>query len=336
MPDDSLEILGRIDTQIKLRGVRIEAEGISSVFQDAAAVFPDFATKGLPDVSTMLAQHPSLKTDQLVTFIACDFGVPVSRRRIEKPRIYLDTPEGLMESLEETCIRELASYMRPAHIIPLDFLPLNSNGKTDNRILSALFQDESLDMLGKSRTRYQSANSASGRPKSRWGLSKEESQIADAVARLTAVSRVDLTPFSDLFELGFDSTKLVRLASDLKRVFPNARKSVTASNLVQNPTIEKIAAVMTSGESAKTDGYNESYVALISQKWKAKVEKAYGLEKVEKVLPTFPVQEGVLYRSADLEFLYVQHVVMNLNDGIDIERLKNAWKAVMDAHEILR
>ena len=37
MPDLTLEIIGRIDTQIKLRGVRIESEGISSILRNAAA-----------------------------------------------------------------------------------------------------------------------------------------------------------------------------------------------------------------------------------------------------------------------------------------------------------
>ena len=57
---------------------------------------------------------------------------------------------------------------------------------------------------------------------------------------------------------------------------------------------------------------------------------------VERVLPTFPVQDGVLYRSSDLTTLYVQHVVLELQESTNLEKLKSAWKEVVRKCEILR
>ena len=72
------------------------------------------------------------------------------------------------------------------------------------------------------------------------------------------------------------------------------------------------------------------------RQWRPEVEETYGTEKVEQVLPTFPVQDGVLYRSADLSTLYIQHVVLKIHSGVDMQKLKRSWVALVSQHEILR
>ena len=167
-------------------------------------------------------------------------------------------------------------------------------------------------------------------------LSKEERRIAGAVAQYAAVGPEWLAPPSDDSELGLDSTKLVSLASELRKLFPSAHKKLTVSNLIRNPNIRGIASLILSQEDSETNGRVESRLRSTSQKWKAKAEEAYGKGRVESVLPTFPVQEGVLYRSADLESLYIQHVILRLRDDINTEALEHAWKTLMATHEILR
>ena len=96
MPDGTLEILGRIDTQIKLRGVRIESEGISAVVRRAAADFPGLKTQ--LDASTVLAKHPVLQTDQLVSFVAWDTSVSVTHQRMQKLHVLPSAPRGLFRA----------------------------------------------------------------------------------------------------------------------------------------------------------------------------------------------------------------------------------------------
>ena len=66
VPDGTLEILGQIETQIKLRRVHIESE-ISTVVQRAAADSPGLKTQ--LGTSAVLMKHPVLQTDQLISFI---------------------------------------------------------------------------------------------------------------------------------------------------------------------------------------------------------------------------------------------------------------------------
>jgi acyl-CoA synthetase (AMP-forming)/AMP-acid ligase II len=137
MPDGTLYIVGRIDTQIKLRGVRIEAEGISAVFRRAA-----LKQLGLQlDAGTVLVAHPSIgngTTPQLVTFVAWDTHVSITLRRTTKPHV-VSFENNVLQNIRAISERELASYMRPARIIRLSWLSLNSNGKADNKVLSSIF-----------------------------------------------------------------------------------------------------------------------------------------------------------------------------------------------------
>ncbi|THH11834.1 hypothetical protein EW145_g392 [Phellinidium pouzarii] len=336
MPDDTFEIMGRIDTQIKLRGVRIESEGVSSVVRNAAMKFPGLKSHGVADVSTVLARHPHLHTDQLVSFISWDSSIPIGHRRSEKPHVLTSAPSGLMRALRDASTRELASYMRPAHIVPLDFLPLNPNGKTDEKALVVLFQGESLEMLGRAGAQNDENDGAGGNtPTSNRPLSETEARIADIVAHFTAIPREQLRPSSNLFELGLDSLKVVRLASEMRSTL-GLGPVVSVGNLVQHPTIEELATLTQGGNDNRVRASRDSYVTAFSTQWRQEIEEAVGPEKVESILPTFPVQDGVLYRSADLNTLYVQHVVLKIHEGVDTEKLKSTWATLMSHHEILR
>jgi amino acid adenylation domain-containing protein/non-ribosomal peptide synthase protein (TIGR01720 family) len=105
----SLEYVGRIDHQVKVRGFRIEMGEIEAHLQ------------GLPQVreAAVIAQ-PSATGAQLVAYV-----VPA----LEQP---LNT-----QALAATLQRSLPDYMVPAHWVVLDALPLNPSGKLDRRALPA-------------------------------------------------------------------------------------------------------------------------------------------------------------------------------------------------------
>lgn len=101
--DGTIEFLGRLDHQVKLRGYRIEPGEIEAVLRrhpkvnDAAVVLQTYA----PD------------DRRLVAYVACgDDGVAE-------------------ESLRERIRSSLPAYMMPAAFVRLSALPLNRNGKLD-------------------------------------------------------------------------------------------------------------------------------------------------------------------------------------------------------------
>ncbi|GER91693.1 hypothetical protein KDW_58550 [Dictyobacter vulcani] len=115
LDDGSLEFVGRRDFQVKIRGFRIEPG----------------------EVEVVLAQHPAI-TDHMVV---------VQTRELDKFLVaYVVQQAGASITSAElkAFLREkLPEYMVPQHVIFLDRLPLNANGKVDRRALPAVEDEQS-------------------------------------------------------------------------------------------------------------------------------------------------------------------------------------------------
>ena len=323
MPDSTLEIIGRIDTQIKLRGVRIESEGISSILRNAAA--PERTL----DVMTTLAKHPAIGIDQLVSYIAWDTSVPVGVRKCGKPSV-ATAPEGLLRQLRAAADRELASYMRPSHIIPLDFIPLSSNGKADAKVLSALFLSLNLEALT---GLWAGGQSSAVRAEDDREPNETEKRVQEVLESFVAIPVERLGPRTNLFECGMHSLAVAGFTAELRKAFD---AKVAPARIMQSPVISDIAALLEaeSGKAVAAEG--PSVVEQFAKEVRAEVEVAYAADAVASILPPFPVQEGVLYRSTNSPTMYVQHVLLRLASDASIPDVKKAWTEVVKQHDMLR
>ncbi|MFD5438632.1 amino acid adenylation domain-containing protein, partial [Kitasatospora sp. NPDC127067] len=112
LPDGTIEYLGRIDHQVKIRGHRIELGEIESTLLKH------------PDITScvVLAREDTPGTKRLVAY--CTTG-----RNAERGP---DTPE-----LRAWCARSLPDYMVPSAFVLLDQLPLTTNNKVDRKALPA-------------------------------------------------------------------------------------------------------------------------------------------------------------------------------------------------------
>ena len=107
--DGSIEFLGRVDDQIKIRGFRVE----------------------LGEIETVLSQHPGISqvtvTDREVLGDRRLIGYVVPRRE-HAPSV---------SELRDFLRKKLPHYMVPSGFVFLDNLPLTPNGKVDRRALPA-------------------------------------------------------------------------------------------------------------------------------------------------------------------------------------------------------
>ncbi|MFL6192561.1 MAG: amino acid adenylation domain-containing protein, partial [Thermoanaerobaculia bacterium] len=108
LPDGSLDFLGRVDFQVKIRGMRVE----------------------LGEIEAMIGQHPGVR--EAVVVVREDHP---GDRRLTAYVAGAAEPRPAVVELKSFLERELPAYMVPQDWLLLDALPLTPNGKVDRRAL---------------------------------------------------------------------------------------------------------------------------------------------------------------------------------------------------------
>jgi amino acid adenylation domain-containing protein len=111
LPDGNIEFLGRVDTQFKIRGIRIEPS----------------------EVETVVCAHPSVQA-AVVTVV----GAGAAERLVchVVPHGGASVPDDLRPFVRQ----QLPDFMVPSAFVPLPALPLTPNGKVDRRALTVPIQ----------------------------------------------------------------------------------------------------------------------------------------------------------------------------------------------------
>lgn len=183
LPDGNIEFIGRIDNQVKVRGFRIE----------------------LSEIDTNILTYPNIKQSITViqkinnSNVICSYIVTDDLIDIHKLKNYLS--------------RTLASYMIPSHIIILDKLPLNINGKIDKKLLPLPKENEcNRDFVG---------------PRN-----KIDKIIISYLKDILGLSNISIT--DSFFDIGGDSLSAITLCSKLSDVF---NQYLTVQDIFNNPII---------------------------------------------------------------------------------------------------
>jgi tyrocidine synthetase-3 len=180
LPGGTVEFLGRIDRQVKIRGVRIE----------------------LSEIENRLLEYPGLR-EAAVTVRGdgeadkhlCAYVVPDNRGdRADAASMPL--------ALKEYLARELPAYMIPAQFVLLEEMPRTAAGKLDRRALPAPAGERPAD----GRSGNVMAAGVEGR-------------LADIWARVLKIDRDQIGRDQSFFDLGGHSLRATRLMSEIYKAF---------------------------------------------------------------------------------------------------------------------
>lgn len=227
-----LAIEGRIagDTQVKLRGFRIELAEIERVMlreSDAKLAQVVVTARGVDDGQEdgFLAAH--------VVFDNQDIDATETAKILDKLRSRLPL--------------SLPQYMCPAVIVPLAEVPLTSNSKVDRRAVQALPLPEA--------TSTSTATDGPAQP-----LTPTESRLATLWAGvLPQRGGGVLQPRSDFFTAGGNSLLLVKLQAAIKREFGDSPR---LSKLMSATELGSMAALLEQAGASKLDWERETALDL--------------------------------------------------------------------------
>ncbi|WP_422889303.1 non-ribosomal peptide synthase/polyketide synthase [Pseudomonas chlororaphis] len=197
--DGVIEYVGRVDHQVKIRGFRIELGEIEAVLLAQAEVRE----------AVLLAADSQL------------IGYVVATQPLTSP----EQQQALGERLKAALREQLPDYMVPAHLLFLERMPLNPNGKLDRQ---ALPQPD-----------------ASQAPQA-WiaPVSALEQQVAAIWADILGAERVGLT--DHFFELGGHSLLAMQVVSHLRHTLG---LEVPLRTLFEQPRLEGFVRALPAGDA---------------------------------------------------------------------------------------
>ena len=119
LPDGTIDLLGRNDRQVKVRGIRIELEEIESVLLKHPLVIEAVVLKKeRPNHNVLLCAYI------------------VEKEKNKAPRV------SLAETLKKYLSERLPEYMVPAAVMKIDRIPRTPNGKIDYKALHAYKEEK--------------------------------------------------------------------------------------------------------------------------------------------------------------------------------------------------
>lgn len=303
LPDGSLIILGRLDTQIKLRGQRIEPAEINTAVTSHEMV---------EAAETLLVRTGDFGQEQLATFYTTIGGK-------EGFQIMHDD-QSLTQLLFSRLISRLSSYMVPSYLVPISNIPRTSSGKVDRRRIQAAFNSLPSNDLKSLTFSSEDLNSTND-----W--TDMEKLLASSLEQILKLPPSNIRRWTPFVTLGIDSISAIGISKRLKQL---ATVEITTFSMLQNPTIAQLARHVNSQEFKSSSKSDEKW--LEDDEYAIFHERAQAVgKKVIEILPCSPLQEGMLAQGRER---YYNRILLRLR--VDVNAMKMAWDSAIKRHGILR
>ncbi|MFC2145983.1 amino acid adenylation domain-containing protein [Acidobacteriota bacterium] len=206
LPEGSLEFLGRMDRQVKLRGYRVE----------------------LKEIETRLAEYENVK-EALVMIRSessgdeyiCAYLVPAAGAGAEA--VDADTGDSAakfdLDEIREYLSRFLPDFMIPSYFVPINRIPLTSNGKIDEKALR-------LPRIIRGGTNYVPPRDV------------VETKLVEIWSEIMGIEEGKFGIHDNLFDWGGHSLKFTLLVS---RIYRELNVKISLLEIFKNPTIRELA-----------------------------------------------------------------------------------------------
>ncbi|KAM3436784.1 hypothetical protein NHJ13734_004926 [Beauveria thailandica] len=296
--DGSLTFIGRKDSQVKIRGQRIELGEVEHALRACHSV----------DEAVVIIQHNNNQSARMVAFVTMHDLNP----ELEKGPLSQD-------EIQKTLEQSLPSFMVPETITVLNEFPMTMNGKIDRKSLASRQEMEQL------------------KERSTRAHSHTEQQVAQLWAHVLDVDLDGIGVNESFLHLGGNSIDAMQVAAEGRKVgieltvadilrYPIlhelAEKVVGQRNAPHQVEFEPFALI--DGGGSETIIQDISGLCNLSP---VLVQDAY---------PCTPLQEGIMSLSLKRPQSYMRQGVFQISASVSLENLKAAWEEVVRRTPILR
>jgi amino acid adenylation domain-containing protein len=313
--------VGRKDTQVKLRGQRVELGEIEYHVRRLLPSGTDVAVE-------VIAPQGRSKESMLLAFVADpNAEKPDSSEDNGIQKVHFSAGiQGKMTDLNEEMSKVLPVYMVPSLYIGIDRMPMLVSGKTDRKSLRA---------FGSQLTLLSSPDASHGDPQKPG--SDAEICLHETWCRLLSLTSEQVSTTHNFFILGGDSVLAMKLV-------PAVREQgfvLTVADIFNSPVLADMARSMQKEEASSR--VEVPAFSLIDQNWTLDAACTEAAEKcsvaktcIEDIYPCTPLQEILMAFSARSAESYVAQRVAEVPNTEVAERLKAAWSEVIQESPILR
>ncbi|KAH0276513.1 nonribosomal peptide synthase SidD, partial [Aureobasidium melanogenum] len=316
-PDGSGGIIfaGRKDTQVKLRGQRVELGEIES---QLVARLPS----GTTVISEVIVPQGTGGQATLVAFVAPIASKGHGQTEISSIKLSDELREALSKADAE--VKEvLPRYMVPTSYIPVNHIPVLISGKTDRKQLKAFGATVELKDLSQDSTEACRE------------LNDLEERLQQAWSQVLNVEAAGISLKDNFFALGGDSLAAMRLVSTCR----SQGLILSVIDTFSNPNLSAMASVIKTGDDhTHREILPFSTIARSVDDARLEAAQACGADasQIEDIYPCTPTQESLFTFSLKSKELYLAQRVASIPQDMSVDALKRAWEKVVASNPILR
>jgi amino acid adenylation domain-containing protein len=325
-PDGRLTFVGRKDTQVKLRGQRVELGEVEHHVE--RCLLPSVA--GHQVIAEMIQLEDAAGVE-LAAFVVANPRAAGEIQRSANDAIAIALASSLVDVAQLT--RSLATFMIPAVFFTIGQLPLTVSGKADRRQLRSMAATFSIHEPASLKSQSQK----------RAPSTVLELELQDLWSKALDINISHIGVDDSFFHLGGNSIAAMRLAGlardshfalSVARVFRTPRLCDLAEALEHDQTangaktVHKIApfSLLKKTLASGIDDYRQ-YVA---------GKCGVGIAAIEDIYPATPLQQGLFSLSLQRAGDFMLQRVVELPEHVDIDRMKEAWLLVIRQVPVLR
>jgi amino acid adenylation domain-containing protein len=306
--DGRLELLGRMDDQVKIAGYRVELGEVQARLLEVPGV----------DGAVVAGRRDTAGHQRLMAYLTCPQRPPTAAQ------------------IRAHLAGRLPEYMIPAAFTVIDRIPLTHNGKVDRPALA--------DVEG---ARFELAEEYTA---PRTAL---EAYLCEAWAQTLCLPRVGI--HDNFFALGGDSVQGFLISARAHR----DGIGLSATQVFATPTIAETAGAIDGLDGSGLDGSGldgagldgagldgagaattagRRLLSLPDDDVVAVRERSLDPAGVRAVYPLTEMQKGMLFHSLlDPDSgVYFEQFLYRIDGELDLAAYEQAWRRVVDRHEILR